>query len=165
MIKRIVVGSDGSGHAQHAVTWAASLAAQLNAEVVLVHVTEPFLPSITYAGGFVPYVPQEFIDEQCAALQKQVVTELAAPLIDAGIRWQARIIEGVASRVIPEVAREFGAPLIVVGARGLNSVGELILGSTSHNLIRHAHLPVVVVPLAAAVRKSRHNVVQLPVPA
>jgi nucleotide-binding universal stress UspA family protein len=163
MIKRIVVGTDGSGHAQHAVTWAAGLAAQLDAEVLLVHIGEPFPAAIAFAGGYIPYVPQDVFNEEHTALEKRVATEFAAPLIESKVRWQARVLERQASRCIEEASRDFGAQLIVVGARGLNSVGELILGSTSHNLIRHAHLPVVVVPLAATVRKFRHSGSQVPV--
>ncbi|MFJ9456845.1 universal stress protein [Kitasatospora sp. NPDC101447] len=39
-----------------------------------------------------------------------------------------------------------GADLLVVGSRGTGLWGRLSLGSTSTEIVQHAHLPVVVVP-------------------
>jgi nucleotide-binding universal stress UspA family protein len=38
------------------------------------------------------------------------------------------------------------ASLLVVGTRGSGAWGRLTLGSTSTEVVHHAHLPVVVVP-------------------
>lgn len=49
------------------------------------------------------------------------------------------------SETIVRVARERDAQAIVVGAHGHGRLGEVILGSTSRDVIRHADRPVVVV--------------------
>ena len=41
---------------------------------------------------------------------------------------------------------ERGATVLVVGSRGLTGLRSRLLGSTSHAVLRHAHLPVLVVP-------------------
>ena len=105
MIRTIVVGTDGSAHGQHAVTWTADLASQLGAKVVLVHVAPPVQPPIAAAGGYVMYVPQDVIDETRAALKEQVRGEFGAPLT-AG-----ELFLGSTSHAL---TRHRGVPVIVV---------------------------------------------------
>ena len=51
MIERIVVGTDGSTAAAHALSWAAALAQQLQAALLLVHAFE--IDPARLPGGFV----------------------------------------------------------------------------------------------------------------
>lgn len=146
MINRIVVGSDGSGQAQQAVTFAADLARQTNAEVVLVHVVGQLPPAIASTGGYMMYAPVQLIDESREELERRVQTEFSKPLADAGVRWRAEVRDGWAPRVLADTASEVDAQLIVVGTRGLHALGELFLGSTSHALTHHARVPLIVVP-------------------
>ncbi|MBV8529030.1 MAG: universal stress protein [Candidatus Dormibacteraeota bacterium] len=157
MINRIVVGSDGSEQAQQAAAFAADLARQTGAEVVLVHVVGQFPPAIASTGGYMMYVPQQIIDESRDELERRVQTEFSAPLVQAGVRWRAEIRDGWAPRVIAEVAGEVDAQLIVVGTRGLHALGEMFLGSTSHALTHHAKVPLIVVPAVNAHRAHGHK--------
>ncbi len=150
MITTILVGTDGSTHGQHAVAFAAQLALQLDADVVLAHATAPFPAVIAAMGGSVTYVTQDVIDESRAATQRWVRTQLSAPLTFAGVRWQARVCEGSAATELIRLAAEVGAQLIVVGTRALPSLGEVLLGSTGHVLTHHAPVPVIVVPHGAS---------------
>jgi nucleotide-binding universal stress UspA family protein len=43
------------------------------------------------------------------------------------------------------VARERDAAAVAVGAHGHSGLREVLLGSTSRDVVRHAHCPVVVV--------------------
>jgi nucleotide-binding universal stress UspA family protein len=150
MIKTIVVGTDGSAHGQHAVSFTADLARQLDAEVILVHVANPFPAPLATAAGFIPYVPQSVLDETRTATEKRVRVEFSMPLQLAGVKYQTRVIEGLAPAVLAKAATELDAQLIVVGTRALHAVGEFFLGSTSHALTHHAPVPVLVVPLTPA---------------
>ncbi|MBV8194683.1 MAG: universal stress protein [Candidatus Dormibacteraeota bacterium] len=163
MIKTIVVGTDGSAHGQHAVEFAAALAKQLDAEVALVHVTNQFPAPLAMAGGYIPYMPQAAIDEVAAAIEKEVKDEFAEPLRTAGVSYTVRVIEGSAAGKIQDCAVEADAQLIVVGTRGMNSLGEFFLGSTSHALLHQAQLPVIVVPLSAATHSRLRTVEKVPI--
>ena len=157
MVTRIVVGSDGSEHAQQAVTFAAGLAQQLHAEVVLVYAVGMFPPAIASTAGSMMYVPQGVIDESRDALERRVRSEYAQPLVEAAVPWRAEIREGWAPRVIAAVARETGAQFIVVGNRGLHALGELFLGSTSHALTHQTTVPLIVVPGTRVHGTKRHG--------
>lgn len=162
MVTRIVVGSDGSEHAQQAVAFAADLALQLRAEVVLVHAVGMFPPAIASTAGCMMYVPQGIVDESRDALEQRVLTEYAQPLVDAAVPWRAEIRDGWAPRVIAAVAGEVGARFIVVGTRGLHALGELFLGSTSHALTHQTTVPLIVVP-GTRVHRTHHDGAQLAV--
>jgi nucleotide-binding universal stress UspA family protein len=154
MIKTIVVGTDGSAHGQHAVSFTADLARQLDAEVILVHVANPFPAPLATAAGFIPYVPQSVIDETRIATKKRVRLEFSMPLQLAGVKYQTRVMEGLPPAALAKAATELDAQLIVVGTRALHAVGEFFLGSTSHALTQHAPVPVLVVPLTPMVKPN-----------
>jgi nucleotide-binding universal stress UspA family protein len=162
MIKTIVVGTDGSAHGQHAVSFTADLARQLDAEVILVHVADPSPVPLATAGGYVPYVPQSVVDETRNATEKRVRVEFSTPLRAAGVKYQTRVIVGMAPAVLAKAATELDAQLIVVGTRALHGLVEFMLGSTSHVLTHHAPVPVLVVPLTPAVKPKPQPADRIP---
>ena len=44
-------------------------------------------------------------------------------------------------------AESDGAAMLVVGSRGRSGLASMVLGSTSHAVLHHAHCPVVVCPV------------------
>jgi nucleotide-binding universal stress UspA family protein len=58
-------------------------------------------------------------------------------------------VDSPAWQGIVEVAAAVDAAVIVVGSRGLQGVRGLVEGSVSHDVVRHAGRPVLVVPEAA----------------
>lgn len=53
--------------------------------------------------------------------------------------------EGHAVEEIIRACREGRLDLVVIGARGLSRIKEIVLGSVSDGVTRHAHCPVLVV--------------------
>ena len=62
----------------------------------------------------------------------------------AGVRCD--ITNGSPVNEILKKAREDAASLIVMGSQGRGYISELFLGSVSHNVARHAGMPVLLVP-------------------
>jgi nucleotide-binding universal stress UspA family protein len=56
---------------------------------------------------------------------------------------------GKPSREILRAAAEIGADLIVMGVHGRGALERAMLGSTTHQVIRHATCPVLTVRLRA----------------
>jgi nucleotide-binding universal stress UspA family protein len=144
MQARIVVGVDGSAHAQRAVDWCVEHASGMHAEVIAVHAIEPpgMGPAMgPYGAGMYPYSEDEI------AAQRDVVERVwVKPLADAGIPCRVVVVEGVPARVLRETAKAEGADLLVVGSRGCGVVAEHLLGSTTHKLTHHLDRPLVIVP-------------------
>jgi nucleotide-binding universal stress UspA family protein len=57
---------------------------------------------------------------------------------------------GGAAEVIARAAEEAKAEFVVVGSRGLGSVGALLLGSVSRSLATHGPSPTLIVPASAS---------------
>lgn len=62
-----------------------------------------------------------------------------------GISAEARILEGDPAHEIVKFAREVGASLIVVGARGLSTIKKILIGSVSSRVVHESTIDVLVV--------------------
>ena len=55
------------------------------------------------------------------------------------------VVSGLPATRIPEIARQIGASLIVMGGNGRTSLSKLIAGSVSEKVIRKSPVPVTIV--------------------
>jgi nucleotide-binding universal stress UspA family protein len=55
------------------------------------------------------------------------------------------VVKGAADEMLLGKARDLGCNLIVVGAYGHSRIREMILGSTTHQLIARSEVPVLLV--------------------
>jgi nucleotide-binding universal stress UspA family protein len=143
--RTIVVGVDASPAASAALHWAIEYARLLDAEVIAVHAFEaPYLSAYPYGDTM-----RDALD---ATLREGVrlcfEEDWCAPLVAAGVRHREVMEDGRAAGVLLDVADREGADLVVTGRRGLNTLGELMLGSVSHTLVHASKRPVVLVPAA-----------------
>jgi nucleotide-binding universal stress UspA family protein len=138
---RLLVGLDGSVGSTHALAWAVELATALGAEILATHVFQ--LTSTLVAYGLAPIVVP---DQWLADLRQQVENEWAAPLKQGPVRYRTIIEPGIPAPTLIGIAEREHADLIAVGSRGLGGLGELLLGSVSHQLVMHAPVPAVVIP-------------------
>lgn len=130
MSRPIVVGYDGSEHADRALDRAAEIAAAEEAELVIVSVEPPSLPAP---------------DEEELAQANEALAKAEKRLAGSGVRMRAVAARGEPADEIIRVAKEVDAELIVVGTRGLNLLQRALLGSVSSDLIHHADQDVLVV--------------------
>jgi nucleotide-binding universal stress UspA family protein len=134
----IVCGVDGSPNAHRALEVAAGLAASTGVDVLAVHA----LGMMTELDG--RHVPSsEHRDE----IEQRMREQWCRPLDELGAgRWTSRLTDGPPSDALLHTAEEVGASFIVVGARGIGGHPDLMLGSTSHQVIHRSHCATVVVP-------------------
>jgi nucleotide-binding universal stress UspA family protein len=135
---KVLVATDGSGPAKAAAAWTATLPFPATAEMLVVAAACPPPPMVD-----VP-VSADLI-EATAADARASATETAGILSARYGRTTTRVVDGDPRRAIPATAREWGADLVVVGARGLGGFARLLLGSVSAAVVHEAPCPVLVV--------------------
>lgn len=145
---RIVVGIDGSGGANRAVSWAINLARRTGAEIVAVHVGQLPLKNVPAYGFVAPLPLPDWQDD----VRAQFEEEWCLPLRRSGVRYRPVFEEGSPGPRLVAIADREGAGLIVTGSRGFGPLREVIVGSVSHYVVQHSDLPVVVVPPDRRVR-------------
>ena len=139
-MKTLIVGLDGSDHAQHAARYAASLAGCLDARLLLVHV----VPSIAMPADAVAYANELL---QAHRIRGEALLDSTANAVSRpGVRVDKRLVEtGAPAEVLSDLAKQLGAEMIVVGATGLGAVARVLLGSVADRLGHIAPVPVLVV--------------------
>ena len=95
-------------------------------------------------GAGVAYVPGVDVHDDPRTDRTNLLERAAARLRRPGLELTTRLIEGRAASVIVDTARENGADLIIVGARGHGAIEEAFLGSVSAEVVDKAHCAVLV---------------------
>jgi nucleotide-binding universal stress UspA family protein len=137
-------GSDGSKTAL-----AAAVEVIKPADAVVLVVWMAAAVQLARAGSFVVTVPNEGeIDDQEAAIARQIAEEGAAGARERGYNASARIAQATESvaRTIDQIAQEIDAGLVVCGQRGRGMIGSALLGSVSHALAIHTKRPLLIAP-------------------
>ena len=149
MIKQILLAIDGSEHAARATAMAGELAAKLGATVTVVHAM-PRLGSGRVPEELAQVVKLEHVEITEGNIMRQVAEQIVqraeARLAEAGVKQIKSSIEigDPASRIV-ETARTCSADLIVIGRRGLGSIGGVLLGSVSLKINHLAECPCLTV--------------------
>jgi nucleotide-binding universal stress UspA family protein len=149
-MKRIVVGVDGSEHADAAIDWAITMAQLSKSEIIAVFAIPP--PSyVEYGAGYaVPVLPPELDPEWRAAMRHEFEHDWCKSLRDSGLPYRTIVEDGRAASVIAAVADRENGDLVVVGRRGRGGLAELLLGSVSNELSHHCRRPVVLISSSGA---------------
>jgi nucleotide-binding universal stress UspA family protein len=136
----IVVGHDGSRHADRALRWAADWALRSGCHL---HVVRTWVISSAPrpASWRTTYVPPLSDFEQAAgeALERDV----RALDLPGEVAVTCHVVHGSPARRLVEVSAH--AELLVVSSRGHGGFGGLVMGSTTDQVVRHAHCPVAVI--------------------
>ena len=130
---RVLLATDGSDDARTATEWLRRLPLPVGREVLVLSVVRP--PLLPAVPDVTAEVWRTLLDEA-----RRLVDETAAGLE----RAKGSVVEGDPIDRIVATAEEWGADLIVLGARGLGAVQEILLGSVSLGVARYAPCPVLV---------------------
>ena len=145
MIRRIVVGTDGSAHAQRAVVFAAELAQQLRAEVLLVHAAGEVAPARASASDYLMHVAKNGLQPE-ESMEAVVRTEWARPLIASRVPWGVEVRYGWGADVLMRVADDIGAQVIIIGTGSREPSANGSPASVRQALALRSNVPVIVVP-------------------
>jgi nucleotide-binding universal stress UspA family protein len=148
----VLIGFDGSDAAENAIRAAGRLLAPRHALVVSV-----WERGVAYESFELATMPMAPLDARVSAEMEESLYDGARMLAGRGAalareaRFDAEPLTVADERSIADtlihLAEDRGADVIVVGAHGRSRLEEMLMGSTSRGLVRHAGRPVLVVPL------------------
>lgn len=138
--KLILVPTDFSEPAAHALRYASALGERFGAHLLVIY-GDAFIPPVDFmatASGSFDLARDSMIEEA-----REELEEHAQKNISASVPYDTRISIGDPIDIITEVGRECGASLIVMGTRGRSGVARLLLGSVTEAVMRIASVPVI----------------------
>ena len=144
MFKTVLWATDGSEHADRAMTQAVQVAKSDGAELHVVHIVEKLVGA--RAANMDAFVNEDEIKAKVERQAKAIAAE-------NGLTTSIHIVVGLSNRIadrIAEIARDTGADLIVVGTRGHGALGSFVLGGVTQRLLHVSPCPVLAVPPAVA---------------
>jgi nucleotide-binding universal stress UspA family protein len=139
-IKKILVPTDFSESAKHALTYGVSFAREYKAELILVHVVETL--TVGYASDLFP-VPMAEVFDEISGYAKTEIGKLAAEIRQKDVGVREMVVQGKPSAEIVRIAKEEGVDIIVLGTHGKGMLDQALFGSTAERVIRKAPCPVL----------------------
>lgn len=147
---RLLVAFDGSHAAERALGWAALVGQSGVTEVV---VLVAFEPPLTIRGRGATYVSE--VRDDLAQEANELAREAVELLLQRGISARAIVVQGDPAQSILEAAVDEDVDLVAIGRQGLTAeVGGIsaalerfrsTIGGVADKVVRHAHVPVLVV--------------------
>ncbi|MGB1042972.1 MAG: universal stress protein [Tenacibaculum sp.] len=147
-MNKIIVPVDFSVYSERALETAAFLAKESKAEVLVVHMLELSDGVVNKSES---YAQQETVFYLKLAekrfnsfLQKEYLSDIKITPIIKHFKIFSEL---------DQLAKEEDADLIVMGSKGTSGLKEMFIGSNTEKVIRHAHIPVLVVKEEAITQK------------
>lgn len=153
LFKKILVPLDGSDQSLKALGIAVQMGKEFDGKISLIHVYSVCVRPIvmpeptTLTPPSVPIMAPADFSKVVEASRKAGNTILAdgeRKVKAEGVQVETLLKEGHVVQEILETAKEGEFDLIVMGARGVSKIREILLGSVSDAVIRNAPCPVLV---------------------
>jgi nucleotide-binding universal stress UspA family protein len=144
-VRHVLVPVDGSGGSRAALRFLSSFQLLRDTRVSLLHVLPR--PAVLGLHRLFTSLPDQRRGEDRRTQQanaEEVLAGAAAVLAEA--RWlvERLVVDGDPAQEIVSIARRRDVDLLVIGSRGLGTIGRFLLGSVSETVLHHAGRPVVI---------------------
>jgi nucleotide-binding universal stress UspA family protein len=145
MYRHILIATDGSDLAEHAVTDGLSLAKFVGAKATVIMVVELWFGSQPFMQ---PWSLQELgnYNEQIKKQATSVLSRAESAAKQAGVSCDTIQVEEVRPyQAIIATATDRGCDLIVMASHGHSGLSAVVLGSVTNKVLTHTNIPVLVV--------------------
>ena len=144
-LRKVLVPTDFSESARHALTYGTSFAREYDAELTLLHVVENL--TVGYASDLFP-VPMQEVFQEISGYAKTELAKLGAQAREKNVSVVEHVAQGKPSAEIIRFAQETEIDMIVLGTHGKGMLDQALFGSTTERVVRRAPCPVLTVRLA-----------------
>lgn len=142
-MKTILAPIDFSPASNAVVAQATALAQTIQARLVLLSVVQPPVISSDY-GPLVENISEIIAAaERSAAERLEKVRHEVEPQV---VSVETELAGGAPVQAITDAAARFNADFIVMGSHGHNALYDLVIGSTTHGVLKRAKCPVLIIP-------------------
>jgi len=154
LFEKILVPLDGSEHSLKALTIAIEIAKKFGGKISLIHIYSVAVSPVmvpepsTLTPPMVPTMTPEEISKAVESTRKasmSILSEGEQKVKAERVQVETILREGHVVQEIIKTAKEDKFDLIVIGARGISKIRELLLGSVTDGVIHHASCPVLVI--------------------
>jgi nucleotide-binding universal stress UspA family protein len=142
MYKKMLVPLDGSELAEVVFTYVKELAARLDTDVTLLHVSRPA------GGGFTPMY--EAYVERAAGMVKSQIQEVRKKVGGKAIKVQGEVVVGYPAEEVLRYAEEKKINLIVMATHGHSGVKHWAMGNVADKVLRASKIPVLLIRAGVA---------------
>ena len=153
MYKKILLPTDGSENSKRANKHAIWMADINNAEIIVLHVIEPYYPRIAVLPISTLPNPDDNFYEELKIDGEKIIKDFKEDLEKnqcqgkcENVKLTTRIKEGKPYLEILKTIDEESIDLVVMGASGRHGLDRLVLGSVTERVVREAKGSVLVVP-------------------
>lgn len=148
MFDKILVPLDGSEHSFKALEVAIQIAKKFDGKITLLHVYSAPVRSISVPETTTlppPIIPAITPMEAARKTGNEILAKGEQRVKAENVPLEKIMIEGSTVQAIVKTAVEEKFNLIVMGARGISRIREILLGSVSDGVLRNAPCPVLIV--------------------
>lgn len=141
MFKKILFPTDFSDVSHKAVKYIKQLKSAGAHEVIILHVIDENELLV------LSRVPDQYL-QITADMEKEIekkMTSIVANMTAEGFHVKPMVKTGKPFKEIMLTAVEEKVSLIVIGSHGKSNIEEMLMGSVSENVIRHAKVPLLVI--------------------
>lgn len=146
MFKKILIPTDGSTLSTQAANKGVSFAREIGADVVAVHVTQPFAATVGFDGMAAAYAITDEDYEKTATTQSQKYLQSVLDRAEtAGVNVTTRSTSNFnVADALAQVALEEDCDLIFIGSHGRSGLSRLLLGSVTSKVLNLSPCAVLV---------------------
>lgn len=145
-LKKVLVPTDFSRHAEHAFRHGAALARISGAELIVMHVVEKFMDHSLLYSDVWPF--QKPVNQYYNELEERTARRLAEQVEQAAgnaVEFRVLVTTGnPAEEIVRAVEQEF-VDLIVISTHGRGGLAQALIGSTTDRVLRRSPCPVLVI--------------------
>lgn len=160
-MKKILVPTDFSKPAKIAIDVAAEIAKKGNATLILLHIVEEASGSsfnitgeVNTSGGW----EDKLFTMKLIERTKKQMAKLVEEVKGTGVKVKEELRVGTAFHGIRDIITEQKVDLVVMGTAGHTKLEEMIIGSNTEKVVRHAKCPVLTVQKKPATTEFKHIV-------